>query len=91
MPSKYELIVYTIDAIQVTPDSVSRAVLWCGGMQVEEVDPNDKSIKFVGVNVPTFEGMKRASEGDYILKTVQGSFNVMKRAEFERTYRKVAD
>lgn len=86
MPKTYKLIVYTVQAMQLTPDSVDRAALWCGGMVVNEYDANDLSKKFVALNIPTIEGVKRAQEGDYIVKSESGGFCVVPKREFETKY-----
>lgn len=86
MPKTYRLIVFTVEAIKLTPESVDRAALWAGGKPVEEYDSFDRSKKFVALNVPTLRGVQRAQEGDYIVKESNGSFNVVSEREFEDKY-----
>ena len=89
MPRPYEsieLIPVAVTAIQVTPESVHRAAVWSGSVEVEEIDPFDKSIKFCALNVPTLDGVKRAQEGDYVVQDNEGRFDVIKKAEFEAKY-----
>ena len=89
MPRPYksiELIPVAVEAIQLTPESVHRAAVWSGSVEVEEIDPFDKTIKFCALNVPTLEGIKRCQEGDYVVKDNDGNFSVMKKHEFEAKY-----
>jgi hypothetical protein len=88
MPRQYRLVAGVVEAMQLTPDQVSAAALWCGGMEVDEIDPFDSTKKFVGLNVPTLSanGVERASQGDYIVKNLRGEFSVVKPNEFETTY-----
>ena len=92
MPRPYqtiELVPVAVEAIQLTPESVHRAAVWCGGVEVEEIDPFDNTIKFCAMNVPTIHGVQRCQQGDYIVKDSEGNFCVVKRAEFEAKYRLV--
>lgn len=90
MPRQYRLIPISVEAIQVTPQSVHRAALWCGGIEVEEIDPIDNTKKFSALNIPTLSGVQRAGEGDYVVKemspTARGRFRVMRQHEFETKY-----
>lgn len=54
-------------AEQLTPENVDALAHWCKGVVVEEIDPEDESNKYVGINVPTFEGAIRVSEGAYLV------------------------
>jgi hypothetical protein len=90
MPGRYRLVVFEVTAIQVTPESAERSAQWCGGKLAEEIDLEDRSKKFVGINVPTLKGVQRASEGDYIYKGFDGAFDVMGRMEFEKKFEKVS-
>lgn len=86
MPRQYRLVAGVVEAMQLTPQQVQAAALWCGGMEVEEIDPMDSTKKFVGLNIPTLDGVKRAGQGDYILKHLSGQFEVMSLREFEAKY-----
>jgi len=90
MPHEYQLIPIHVTAIKVTPESVERAVTFCSGVQIEEIDPEDHKRRFVGINFPTLSGVKRATQGDYIIKNHStGEFDVMTAFEFERKYEPV--
>lgn len=77
----------TIEAAQLTSENVHELATWCGGQRVVEMDALDSTLKYVGINVPTFLGGNlRASEGFYIVKDSLGSFFVRKPGEFEDLY-----
>lgn len=86
MPNTYRLIPYTIEAEPVEPETSQQVALWCGGMIASEIDPRNPAKRYVAINVATLSGVKRASEGDYIIKWPQGGFTVMRKAQFEATY-----
>lgn len=79
----------TVEANELTKNNAEAVALWCGGMLVEEVDAFDPSKTFVGINIPTLEGVMRASEGDYVIKGVRGEFYPCKPSIFTATYEKV--
>lgn len=86
MALTYRLISHTVEAEQLCPENADRLAMWCGGALVEEYDPFDKTKKFVAMNVPTINGMRRASEGDYIVKDGTGIISVRKKNVFESEY-----
>jgi hypothetical protein len=86
MPSRYRLIPVSVEAIQLTPETVERAATWTGGRVVEEIDPVNSLRRFVALNIPTLDGVKRASEGDFVVKSMGGEFDVMREREFRRRY-----
>ena len=63
----------TVEAVQLTSDNADEVAVWCGGQVVMEVNPEtDRSN--VGINVPTYLGPVRCSEGGFILKNARGRF-----------------
>lgn len=78
-----------IEANCLTKENAEAVALWCGGQLVEEIDALDSSARYVGINIPTLEGVMRASEGDYVIKGVQGEFYPCKPSIFAATYEKV--
>lgn len=66
----------------VTSETVNVIAAWCGGQSVEEFEPfadvNAEPKRLPGVNVQTRDGVKRASDGDYVIKLSDGSFDVLK-------------
>lgn len=75
-----------IEARQLTPTSADALAQWCGGLVITEIDPLDPEVTYVGMNIPTLEGKMRASQGDYIIKGIQGEFYPCKPEIFEATY-----
>lgn len=79
----------SVEVNRLTKENAIAVTLWCGGVQVEEIDVLDPGTKYVGINVPTLHGMARASEGDYIIKGEHGDFWPCKEDQFYSTYEKV--
>jgi len=86
LPQRYRLIPVSIEAAQLSVDTAERISVWSGGRIVEEIDPVNSTKRFVAMNIPTLEGVKRASEGDYVVRSLSGEFDVMRAREFERKY-----
>lgn len=82
----YRKKVESVQALQLSPASIDEAVRWTGGRRVEEKNPFDEDQITVGLNIPTMEGVVRASEGDYILQSWEGGFKVMSQQQFEELY-----
>lgn len=85
----YRLIPVDVEAIHLTRDTVREAALWCGGVEVEEIDPTDSSRRFPALNVPTRDGVCRCSEYGYVVKNSTGDFEVWSQRKFERTYERI--
>lgn len=69
---------------------VIEAVQWTGA-NVEEIEAfaNSNDVMWYGepfIEISTLEGIMRASEGDYIIKGVQGEFYPCKPDIFAETY-----
>lgn len=79
----------TVEAVQVKMSAAAEIATWCGGLQVTEIDSIDPTKVYAGVNVPTLNGAVRVSEGDWIIKTAQGSFEKMTNSEFLAKFEKV--
>ncbi len=75
-----------IEARRLLSDKVEDIAHWCGGGIVQEIDALDSTKTFVGINVPTPHGPKRAQEGDYVIKDEHGVFYTMKPVAFQMTY-----
>jgi hypothetical protein len=86
---RYRLIPVDVEAIKLTPATVREAALWCGGMEIEEIDPLDSTKRFVALNVPSRNGVLRCSEECYIVKDSSGDFTVMSARRFEDTYERI--
>jgi hypothetical protein len=76
-------------AMQVTAENLEQAVSFCNGQPVVEYDALDTSKSYAAVNVPTSDGVKRASEGDYLVKELGGQVTVVRKNTFERYYNAV--
>ena len=55
------------------------------------IDPEDNTKRYVGLNIPTLEGVMRASEGDYVIKSTRGEFYPCKAGIFYETYEEAED
>lgn len=86
MSELYTMKAVTIEANLLTKDNAEAIAVWCGGRLVEEMDAQTPTDKYVGINIPTLEGVMRASEGDYIIKGVKGEFYPCKPDIFLATY-----
>lgn len=74
-----------VSALQVSVETVSTAAAWCGGLEVVEHDALDNEKTYPAINVPTQRGVKRASEGDWVIQQEDGSFEVMGPADYQRS------
>lgn len=86
MPKWYHIKPVDVEAVQLTAENATRIATWCGGQLVEEIDPQDETLKAQGMNVPTLEGVKRAHRGDYIIKNGKGEFYVRSAQYFESRF-----
>lgn len=66
------------EARTVTVENAAELVAWCGGRGVVERDALDETKTFPGINVPTKNGVERASLGHMIIKQNDGTFEVFK-------------
>lgn len=88
--AKYRKIPVVIEAVQWTGDNVR---------EIYDFTLNDKNNKSITVTdypekalyIETLEGTMKASEGDYIIKGVQGEIYPCKPNIFEQTYEEVKD
>ena len=88
----------TIEAVALTPENVREVAAWCGGRVVEEGKPSDPSDVYLGLDIPTLEGVMRGEtrdvsgrypHGDWIIKGVAGEFYPCKPNVFDSTYEEV--
>lgn len=75
-----------IEAERLTKDNVDQITEWCGGDTVKEYNAFNHDEILVGINVPTLNGNRRASEGDFICKGDHGRFYVSKAGDFLALY-----
>ena len=80
-----------VEAIQLTKENIQEVAEWCVGQEVKEIDSLDNSKTYVGLNFISWDGMARASEGDYIIKDPLGNFISRWGSSFEETFEKVGE
>ena len=85
-----------IDAIQWTGNNLEEIIDFVGKELKVELQSETAYIAGVGkplyyVIIETLEGNMRASDGDYIIKGVNGEFYPCKPDIFDKTYEKVED
>ena len=65
---------------------------WCGGTFEHDTKPGQEyEIYYWSIEIPTLEGVMRATPGDWIIRGVQGEFYPCKPEIFEATYEAVSD
>lgn len=75
-----------VHVVEVKPENRDELERFCGGAIITEHDPEDHSKTYIGVNVPTLDGVVRASEGDFIVRSEAGRYTVVPREEFLAQY-----
>jgi len=66
----------------LTEKNAAELAAWCGGKSVVEHDALDDEKTSPGINVPTRDGVERASLGDSIIKNHDGTFGVFKNSTY---------
>lgn len=89
MSNLYRKKAVTVEAMQLSNLNAEAVAQWCGGQLVEEISAVDDRQKFVGINIPTLEGVMRASEGDFVIKGTRGEFYPCKAGPFADTFEPV--
>ncbi len=72
-------------ATKLTPGNIKELATWCEGQVVVEQDALNSGTTFVGLNIFTPEGMKRVSQGEYLVK-MGDEFFAAKPGSFENRY-----
>lgn len=89
-PLKYRKKPVEIEAMHFAKNSPpgrgTEIAHWCGGRFITDVKPSDHTDVRYAIQIPTLEGVMEASEGDYIIKGVQGEFYPCKPDIFDATY-----
>lgn len=75
-----------VHAVSITKDNCEEAAEWCGGEVVTEHHAMDDKITYCGINVPTINGVERASETDFIIKNSRGEVSVERYSNFLHEY-----
>lgn len=96
MIKKYIKKPVEIEAIQLTKDNIIEVFDFLDGTNYRETksaeeleDFNERMLKQGYIEIPTLEGIMKASFGDYIIKCVKGEFYPCKHDIFQATYREV--
>ena len=74
-----------VEAVKLTGDNAEELKQMTDGYVVEEIDPFDSSKTNVGLNFATPMGMKRCSEGDYVIYAA-GYFFTRQADDFEHIW-----
>jgi hypothetical protein len=74
---------------QLDKENADHLAYLCHGRMVTEFDALDSGVSFVGINVPTRTGKRRASEGDYIVQDEEGNFHVFQKHVFALWFEEV--
>lgn len=69
------------NAMLLTPELVTVISVWCHGVIVEEINPETNE-RYPALNVQCGDEVKRASLGDWVIKTGDDTFDVKKPNEF---------
>lgn len=97
-PMQYRKKPVTIEAVALTRENVHSVATWCGGRVVEKVKPSDPSDVYLGLDIPTLEGVMRGEtvdssglypHGDWIIKGINGEFYPIEASIFRETYEAV--
>jgi hypothetical protein len=80
----------TVEAVQLSPDNIDEVADWCNGVVIKEQDAVDRDKFYVALNIPTLDGNRRASQGQYVVRG-NGGFKVMGQTMFESMYQSVND
>ena len=87
MIKRYQKKPVIVEAVEIRePNLPGDVAKWCGG-SVQGVGAVGEK---VWIDVPTLEGVMKASYGDFIIKGVQGEFYPCKPDIFHATYSEVA-
>ena len=87
-PTKYRKKPVVIEAMRFVTSSYSamtEVARWCGGLICSEAK-SDWTDAAYWLDIPTLEGVMKASPGDYIIRGVRGEFYPCKPNIFEDTY-----
>ena len=87
---KYRKKPVEIEAIQFTRTNWEQVKEFTGG-KAQDITIEKRIDGIATCIIPTLEGQHIASEGDYIIKGVQGEFYPCKPDIFEKTYELVAE
>ena len=92
-PLKYRKKPVVIEAMRFYADELVMVEVarWCGGRIGSEAKASDHTDVAYWIDIPTLEGVMKASPGDYIIKGVQGEIYPIKESIFRETYERVEE
>lgn len=90
VPAKYRKKPVEIEAIKYDRTNGGPIAKWCGGREHFEAKASDPTDVAEWIDIPTLEGIMKASIGDFIIKGVNGEFYPCKPDIFEKTYEEVS-
>ena len=82
---------HVFEADRLTSANTESLSVWCDGVFVEEHDALKHEITFAAINVPTPDGMERAQEGDWLVKSATGNFYIVKHDKFKHIFEVMID
>jgi hypothetical protein len=80
-----------VEAAVLTKENARDLAVMCHGLEVEEQNPFSPDEIYVGINVPTPDGKKRASEGDILVRNYKGEFRVLRPHTFHARYEEIRE
>ena len=93
-PTKYRkkpVVIETMRFDESSYHAMTEVARWCGGRICSEAKASDRTDVAYWLDIPTLEGVMKASPGDYIIRGVQGEFYPCKPNIFEDAYEVVSD
>ena len=85
-PLKYRKKPVVIEAVIYDNTNGGAIAKWCGGREHYEAKASDPTDVAEWIDIPTLEGVMKASLGDYVIKGVNGEFYPCKPDIFEKSY-----
>ena len=73
-------------AVSISKENCAEVAEWCGGEVVTEHNAMDHEVTYCGINVPTINGVERASQTDFIIKNSRGEVSVERYSRFLAEY-----
>lgn len=78
-----------VKAVQVTPETASQIASDFMGRVVSENSDSSGQVRFIGVDIPTLDGVKSAPMGGWVVRTDNNALKIMTTEEFDDTYEPV--
>jgi hypothetical protein len=85
-PLKYRKKPVVIEAVQFDGTNGDEVAWWCGGKYRSEAKASDPTDVAEWIDIPTLEGVMKASLNDFVIRGVSGEFYPCKPDIFAKTY-----